>query len=61
MSEPTEGTEKKARIIREDVKELHTSHWDLDYVSREELERLMIGENGSGTAATGDQGEEPKS
>ena len=57
MSESTDRTEKKARIIREDVKELHTSHWDLDYVSREELERLMTGENGSGPSATEDSGE----
>lgn len=32
---------RKQRIIREDVKDRHTSHWDLDYVSREELEILM--------------------
>jgi hypothetical protein len=32
---------KKPRVIREEVKDRHTSHWDLDYVSRAELEELM--------------------
>ena len=32
---------KKARLIREDIKDRHTSHWDLDYISHEELEQLM--------------------
>jgi len=32
---------KKARVIREAVKDRHTSHWDLDYLSRAELEDLM--------------------
>lgn len=31
----------KAKVIREDVKDRHTSHWDLDYLSLEELDRLM--------------------
>lgn len=32
---------KKQRIIREQIKDRHTSHWDLDMLSREELEALM--------------------
>ena len=32
---------KKPRVIREEVKDRHTSHWDLDYVSRADLEELM--------------------
>lgn len=31
----------RQRIIREQVKEGQTSHWDLDLLSREELEALM--------------------
>ena len=37
----TKSGKKQHRIIREDIKDRQTSHWDLDYVSREELERLM--------------------
>ena len=36
-----ESGNKKTRLIKEDIKDRHTSHWDLDYVSQEELERLM--------------------
>jgi hypothetical protein len=32
---------KKARIFREQVKDRHTAHWDLDMLSREELEAVM--------------------
>lgn len=32
---------KKPKVIREEVKDRHTSHWDLDYVSRADLEELM--------------------
>lgn len=32
---------RKARLIREEVKEQHTSHWDLDMLSKEQLETLM--------------------
>lgn len=32
---------RKPRIIRETVKDLHTSHWDLDMLSRSDLESLM--------------------
>ena len=46
----TQIRKKKVRVIREDVKERHTSHWDLDYLSREELERLMTPNRESGEA-----------
>ncbi|MFM1896116.1 MAG: hypothetical protein RLZZ385_1190 [Pseudomonadota bacterium] len=32
---------KKPEVIHEEIKDRHTSHWDLDLLSREELERLM--------------------
>ena len=32
---------KKARLYRDEVKDRHTSHWDMDMLSREELENLM--------------------
>ncbi|MFK7864633.1 MAG: hypothetical protein AB8B95_10460 [Pseudohongiellaceae bacterium] len=32
---------KKKRLFREEVKDRHTSHWDLDMMSREELEKVM--------------------
>ena len=35
------STPRKARIIREIVKDSHTSHWDLDMLSHAELEALM--------------------
>jgi hypothetical protein len=34
---------KKKRLFREEVKDRHTSHWDLDMMSREELEAMMAG------------------
>lgn len=37
---PMNRTRKK-RIIHEQVKDRHTSHWDLDLLSREQLEALM--------------------
>jgi len=32
---------KKQRLFREEIKDKHTSHWDLDMMSREELEAVM--------------------
>ena len=29
------------RVLREEIKDRHTSHWDMDLLSREELEKLM--------------------
>ena len=34
---------KKKRWFRDEVKDRHTSHWDLDMMSREELEAMMAG------------------
>jgi len=34
---------KKKRLFREEVKDRHTSHWDIDMMSREELEAMMAG------------------
>jgi len=48
----TESSEKKRRVIKEDVKDRHTNHWDLDYVSRDELERLMAKEQSSSATAS---------
>lgn len=32
---------KKFKIYQDEVKERHTSHWDWDYLSTEEIEALM--------------------
>ncbi len=32
--------EKKKRVYFEDIKAQHTTHWDLDYLSRSELDAL---------------------
>ncbi len=32
---------KKQRVFREEIKDKHTSHWDLDMMTREELEAVM--------------------
>ena len=32
---------KPKKIVREEIKDRHTSHWDMDMLSREELEALM--------------------
>ncbi len=29
------------KVLREEIKDRHTSHWDMDLLSREELEKLM--------------------
>lgn len=34
---------KKNRLFHEEVKDRHTSHWDLDMMSRKELETMMTG------------------
>lgn len=43
---------KKKRLFREEVKDRHTSHWDLDMMSREELETMMSGSETSEPAQT---------
>lgn len=32
---------KRKKLFRDEVKERHTSHWDLDMMSHEELEAMM--------------------
>lgn len=36
-----EAVAKPKKIVREEIKDRHTSHWDMDMLSREELEALM--------------------
>lgn len=36
-----EAVTKPKKIVREEIKDRHTSHWDMDMLSREELEALM--------------------
>lgn len=40
---------KKKRLFREEVKDLHTSHWDMDMMSRAELETFMAGSKSDDT------------
>ena len=40
-SEDKTSQVKKKRVLREEIKDRHTSHWDMDMLSREELEKLM--------------------
>lgn len=35
------GMLKKQRIFRESVKDAHTSHWDLDLLSKDQLAAVM--------------------
>lgn len=43
---------KKKRLFREEVKDRHTSHWDMDMMSREELETMMAGSKSDDTVVT---------
>lgn len=43
---------KKKRLFREEVKDRHTSHWDMDMMSREELEAMMAGSEKSDAVDT---------
>lgn len=43
---------KKKRLFREEVKDHHTSHWDMDLMSREELETMMAGSKSDDTIDT---------
>lgn len=38
-------TPRKPRIIRETVKDMHTSHWDQDMLSHAELDALLGARN----------------
>jgi hypothetical protein len=40
-SEDKTSQVKKKKVLREEIKDRHTSHWDMDMLSREELEKLM--------------------
>ena len=40
-SEDKTSQVKKKKGLREAIKDRHTSHWDMDMLSREELEKLM--------------------
>lgn len=40
-SEDKTSQGKKKKVLREEIKDRHTSHWDMDMLSREELEKLM--------------------
>lgn len=40
-SEDKTSQGKKNKVLREEIKDRHTSHWDMDMLSREELEKLM--------------------
>jgi hypothetical protein len=37
----SEPVAKPKKIVREEIKDRHTSHWDMDMMSRAELEALM--------------------
>ena len=38
---------KPQKIVREEIKDRHTSHWDMDMMSREELEAFMTQKSAS--------------
>ena len=40
-SEDKTSQVKKKKVLREQIKDRHTSHWDMDMLSRGELEKLM--------------------
>ena len=40
-SESLDTAAKPKKIVREEIKDRHTSHWDMDMMSRAELEALM--------------------
>lgn len=40
-SESVDIASKPKKIVREEIKDRHTSHWDMDMMSRAELEALM--------------------
>ena len=45
-TQPEVGTKPK-KIVREEIKDRHTSHWDMDMMSREELEAFMTQKSAS--------------
>ena len=40
-NESLDTAAKSKKIVREEIKDRHTSHWDMDMMSRAELEALM--------------------
>jgi hypothetical protein len=40
MNEP-QDKRRRTHVIREEVKERHTTHWDLDYLPAAEVDKLM--------------------
>jgi hypothetical protein len=63
MRDPTPN-KRKLKIYQDDVKLRHTSHWDADFMTREEFEAYMNGETvcqvkpapGKGAALENDEG-----
>lgn len=51
---------RKNRIIREQIKDRHTSHWDLDLLSSAELEALMTGKTADTEAPSSNPGKPEK-
>jgi len=45
-TQPEVGAKPK-KIVREEIKDRHTSHWDMDMMSREELEAFMTQKSAS--------------
>ena len=41
MTDDANTAAKPKKIVREEIKDRHTSHWDMDMLSRAELEALM--------------------
>ena len=41
MTDDANTAAKSKKIVREEIKDRHTSHWDMDMMSRAELEALM--------------------
>jgi len=54
------GKAKKSKMFREEVKDRHTTHWDLDYISQDELERLMMKERPGVGPENGNSGDKPR-
>lgn len=46
-----ESSKRKFRIFQDEVKLRHTSHWDMDTMSRAELEAYMDGDSDPRTTA----------
>lgn len=50
-----ENKPNKPRLFREIVKDQHTSHWDQDLLSWEELERTLAEDDQQSDVATSDK------